>query len=146
MYYYYQDQDHFNLVKRYVCIYLDITFIEHSKFSISTFQVIYGNVDVSVFSKLKPHQIRQLDIPQVLRDKSHLIDQGFVFPSYREAFKSISEEHEALLLTPGKLAIKNGENMYFQAEQVCRRLYCVRILTPEKRGIQVNGNIKAKLF
>ena len=83
------------------------------KFSISTFQVIYGNVDVSVFSKLKPHQIRQLDIPQVLRDKSHLIDQGFVFPSYREAFKSISEEHEALLLTPGKLAIKNGQNMYF---------------------------------
>ena len=84
-----------------------------SKFSISTFQVIYGNVDVSVFSKLKPHQIRQLDIPQVLRDKSHLIDQGFVFPSYREAFKSISEEHEALLLTPGKIAIKNGKNMYF---------------------------------
>jgi len=63
-------------------------------------KVIYGKVDVSVFSKLKPHQIRQLDIPQVLRDKSHLIDQGFVFPSYREAFKSISEEHEALLLTP----------------------------------------------
>ena len=87
-------------------------FIALIKFSISTFQVIYGNVDISVFSKLKPHQIQQLDIPQVLRDKSHLIDQGFVFPSYREAFKSINDEHEALLLTPGKLAIKNYENIF----------------------------------
>jgi len=63
-------------------------------------KVVYGNVDISVYSKLKPHQINQLDIPQVLRDKSHLIDQGFVFPSFRETFKSISEEHDALVLTP----------------------------------------------
>jgi len=63
-------------------------------------KVVYGNVDISVYSKLKPHQIEQLDIPQVLKDKSHLIDQGFVFPSFRETFKSISDEHNALVLTP----------------------------------------------
>jgi len=63
-------------------------------------KVIYGKVDISVYSKLKTHQIEQLDIPQVLKDKGHLIDQGFVFPSFRETYKSIGDESGALVLTP----------------------------------------------
>ena len=51
---------------------------------------------------MKTHQIEQLDIPQVLKDKGHLIDQGFVFPSFRETYKSIGDESGALVLTPGK--------------------------------------------
>lgn len=64
-------------------------------------KVLYGTVDVSIYSKVKPGNHSHLDIPQVLVDKTHLIDQGFVFPTHKTLLKSVTDQHEALVLSPG---------------------------------------------
>ena len=68
--------------------------------------MIYGTVDVSVYSKLLPQQIQHLDIPPIFRDKTQLIENGFLFPSEKTLLKSVTPEHETLVLTPGMLFLK----------------------------------------
>ena len=63
-------------------------------------KVVYGQVDVSVYSKVN----KIVDIPQTLLDKTHLIDQGFVVPTEKLLLKSLDQNSEALLLSPGRIS------------------------------------------
>ena len=62
-------------------------------------KVVHGKVDISVYTKTTIHD--PSEIPPFLKDRTHLIDQGFVFPTTKEVLKSVTSEHEAVILSPG---------------------------------------------
>ena len=64
-------------------------------------KVVHGQVDISVYTKT--NLTEATEIPPFLRDRTHLIDQGFVFPTTKEKLKSITSENEAVILSPGNL-------------------------------------------
>ena len=80
-------------------------------------KVVHGKVDISVYTKTTIHD--PSEIPPFLKDRTHLIDQGFVFPTTKEVLKSVTSEHEAVILSPGNFHIevfgKCCENVYFCA-------------------------------
>ena len=61
-------------------------------------KVVHGKVDISVYSKTNIPS--PSDIPPYLHDKTHLIHEGFVLPTTKELLKSVTNEHEAVVLTP----------------------------------------------
>ena len=89
-------------------------------------KVLHGKVDVSIYTKT---QKSQENIPQILVDKKHFIDQGFVFPTKKELLKSVTDEHEALVLTPGK-----------------QKSECVLCLTFMKNAPKIRENSEKPLF
>ena len=64
-------------------------------------KVVHGQVDISVYTKT--NLTEATEIPPFLRDRTHLIDQGFVFPTTKEKLKSITSGNEAVILSPGNL-------------------------------------------
>ena len=67
-------------------------------------KVVHGKVDISVYTKTTIHD--PSEIPPFLKDRTHLIDQGFVFPTTKEVLKSVTSEHEAVILSPGNFHIE----------------------------------------
>ena len=64
-------------------------------------KVVYGNVDVNVYTKWIPKNSDPLEIPSFLQDKTHLIHQGLVFPTEKHILKNVDSTFEPLLLYPG---------------------------------------------
>ena len=65
-------------------------------------KVVYGNVDVKVYTKWVP-SIPPIELPPFLQDKPHLIDQGLVVPCSKNVISNVDSSFETFILSPGNL-------------------------------------------
>ena len=65
-------------------------------------KVVYGNVDVKVYTKWVP-SIPQIDLPPFLQDKTHLIDQDLVVPCSKNVISNVDSSFETFILSPGNI-------------------------------------------
>jgi len=62
-------------------------------------KVVYGNVDVKVYTKWVP-SIPPIELPPFLQDKTHLIDQGLVVPCSKNVISNVDSSFETFILSP----------------------------------------------
>ena len=65
-------------------------------------KVVYGMVDVKIYSKFEPKSGDKLELPTMLQEDPSLFDKGIVFPTENQILTNVDSTNNTLLLYPGK--------------------------------------------